>query len=269
MQVPNANLDFAQFQLRFIDKLPTTFVRFSDGELEILRNNPLSIANGVVTWRLGTLDGKYPEHDNKSFVPERDAVLRADLISSAQYKSEGYFKGVPASNNNAVIDRDYMTQLNGGSVDGLTFSDLFINENYIRFIENILPIFLENSNVMFLANFRADLSKLSDKWAHLPLQDNAFPNYDELIPKLLMELSSVAPGSMILSSASSLSNVLGHKLHEIRPDISFVDVGTSLNPFVGLGEATRAYQTQLLPWTLKNVSRKLKYRLFGNHKMRW
>jgi hypothetical protein len=269
MQVPNAKRDFEQFRLRFINKIPTTFVRFSDGELEILRDNPLSIVNGVVNWRLGTLDGKYPEHDNKSFVPERDSVLRADLISSARYKSEGYFKGVPAFSNNAVIDREYMTQLNGGHVDGLTFSDLFINENYLRFLEDILPIFLANPNVIFLANFRADLSKLTDEWTHLPLQDNAFPNYEEVLPKLLMKLSSVTKESIILSSASSLSNVLGHKLHEIRPDISFVDVGTSLNPFVGLGEATRAYQTQLLPWTLNNVSRKLKYQLFGNHRMKW
>ena len=269
MQVPNVKSDFEQFRMRFVERVPTTFVRFSDGELEILRDNPLSIVNGVVNWRLGTLDGKYPEHDNKSFVPERDIALRADLISSAEYKSEGYFKGIPASSNNAIIDRDYMIQQNGGRVDGLTFSDLFINENYLRFLEDILPIFLAKSNVVFLANFRADLSRLSDKWTHLPLQDNAFPSYEEVLPKLLMRLSSVTTGSMILSSASSLSNVLGHKLHEIRPDISFVDVGTSLNPFVGLGEATRAYQTQLLPWTFKNFSRKLKYQLFGNHKMKW
>lgn len=269
MQGPNAKRDFEQFRLRFINKLPTTFVRFSDGELEILRDNPLSILNGVVNWRLGTLDGKYPEHDNKSFVPERDVVLRADLLSSARYTSEGYFKGVPASSNNANIDRDYMIQQNGGRIDGLTFSDLFINENYLRFLEDILPIFLANSNVLFLANFRADLSNFSDNWTPLPLQDNVFPIYEELLPKLLMKLSSVATGSMILSSASSLSNILGHKLHEIRPDISFVDVGTSLNPFVGLGEATRAYQTQLLPWTFKNASRKLKYQLLGNHRMKW
>jgi hypothetical protein len=269
MQVPNPNSDFDAFRLRFLKGIPTTFVRFSDGELEILRDNPLSILNGVVSWRLGTLDGRYPEHDNKSFVPERDAELRSDLCASARYVSKGYFKGVPASSNKAVGDRDYMVQLNGGRIDGLSFSDLFINENYLRFLDEILPVFMAKPNVIFLANFRANLSKLNDDWTHLPLQDNAFPDYDVILPRLLTTLSAAEGRSVILSSASSLSNILGHKLHEIRPDISFIDVGTSLNPFVGLGEATRAYQTQLLPWNSKNISRKLKYQLFGNHRMKW
>lgn len=269
MPVPTANNEFDQFRLRFLKGIPTTFVRFSDGELEVLRGNPLSILNGVVNWRLGTLDAKYPEHDNKSFVPERDGALRADLTASALYRSEGYFKGVPTSSNKAVGDRDYMIQLNGGDKDGLSFSDLFINENYLNFLNNILPIFLANVNVMFIGNFRADLSRLSDMWTHLPVQDNAFPNYEVVLPRLLTKLSSAEMSSVILSSASSLTNILGHKLHEIRPDISFIDVGTSLNPFVGLGEATRAYQTQLLPWNSRNISRKLKYQLFGNHRMKW
>ena len=269
MQVPNANSDFDRFHLRFLKGVPTTFVRFSDGELEILRNNPLSILNGVVNWRRGTLVGKYPEHDNKSFVPERDGALRADLLASARYRADGYFKGIPTSSNKAVDDRDYMVELNGGRNDGLSFSDLFINENYLRFLQEMLPIFLAIPNVIFLANFRADLSRLSDKWTHVPLQDNAFPDYEAVLPGLLTKLSSAKTSSVILSSASSLSNILGYKLHEIRPDISFIDVGTSLNPFVGLGEATRAYQTQLLPWNSKNTSRKLKYQLFGNHRMKW
>lgn len=269
MEKISAKRHFDELLSRIANQIPTTYVRFSDGELEILRGNPFSIVNGVVTWRLGILQGGYPEHDNKSFVPDRDAILRADLMESARYHSEGFYKGVPASSNKAVVDRDYMIQLNGGRTDWLTFSDLFINENYLRFLEDLLPLFLANPNVFFLGNFRANLSEMSEKWTHVPLQDNAFPDYEVVLPGLLKKFSSLEADSVILSSASSLSNILGHKLHEIRPDISFIDVGTSLNPFVGLGEATRAYQTQLLPWNSKNISRKLKYQLFGNHRMKW
>jgi hypothetical protein len=269
MKKPEAKRDFQELRSRFINNIPTTFVRFSDGELEILRNNPLSITDGVVRWRLGTLDGRYPQHDNKSFVPERDIVLRSDLIASARYKSNGYFKGVPASSNKAAVDRNYMIDLNDGDFLGLTFSDLFINENYLGFIKDVLPLFLENPNVAFVGNYRASLSKLSETWSHVPIDDNVFPVYEAIFPKLLETLTDLEPGSVVLSSASSLSNTLGHQLHQARPDITFVDVGTSLNPFVGLGEATRAYQTQLLPWSPKNASRKLKYQLLGSHRMKW
>jgi hypothetical protein len=269
MEKPEAKRDFQELRSRFMNNIPTTFVRFSDGELEILRNNPLSITDGVVRWRLGTLDGKYPQHDNKSFVPERDTLLRSDLFASARYKSNGYFKGIPVSSNQASIDRDFMIDLNGGNIDGLTFSDLFINENYFAFIDNVLPLFLQTKKVFFVGNFRANLSKLSEKWSHVPIDDNVFPVYEAIFPKLLETLTELEPGSVVLSSASSLSNTLGHQLHQARPDITFVDVGTSLNPFVGLGEATRAYQTQLLPWSPKNASRKLKYQLLGSHRMKW
>lgn len=269
MATPEARRDFELIRTRFLNNVPTTFIRFSDGELEILRNYPLSITDGVVQWRLGTLDGKYPQHDNKSFVPERDHLLRSDLIASAKYRSDGFFKGIPTSSNRAKLDRNYMVELNGGDIYGLTFSDLFINENYWDFIKDVLPIFLERPNVTFVGNFRSNLSGLSERWSHVPIEDNIFPIYEYVFPRLLGTLSGLPPGALVLCSASSISNNLGHQLHQMRPDITFLDVGTSLNPFLGLGEATRAYQTQLLAWSLKNASRKLKYRLLGNHKIKW
>jgi hypothetical protein len=162
-----------------------------------------------------------------------------------------------------------MIDLNGGDVQGLTFSDLFINENYRAFIKELLPLFLQNQNVTFVGNFRSNIPKLSEKWSHLAISDNVFPVYEDLFPKLLKTLTELDVNALVLSSASSISNTLGHQLHRARPDITFVDVGTSLNPFIGLGQATRAYQTQLLPWSPKNVSRKLKYQLLGNHRMKW
>jgi hypothetical protein len=269
MREPNSKDDFNELTSRILKFTPTTFIRFSDGELEVLRNNPLSINNGVVKWRLGTLNAKYPPHDNKSFVPERDHKLRSDLISSARYRARGFFKGVPTSSNKASLDRDYMIGLNGGSVENLTFSDLFINENYLRFLRETLPFLQESGRVAFLGNFRAQVSAVSPKWSHIKLQDNVFPIYEAVLPGLLENLGALRDGSIILSSASSLSNILGHKLHLLRPDISFIDVGTSLNPFVGLGQTSRAYQTQLLPWVPKHLASKLKYQLLGNHKMRW
>jgi hypothetical protein len=269
VQQPFPEKDFEYFLFRFRSNIPTTYVRFSDGEIEILRNHPLSITNGVVDWRLGRLDAKYPEHDNKSFIPERDRLLRIDLLESALYRANGYFKGVPTSSNNAKKDRDYMIHLNGGITKRLTFADLFINENYKRFLHEILPYFVKKNNVTFLGNYRANVSAVSKKWSHIPIEDNLFPKYEEVAPQILGTLRELTSESIVLSSASSLSNILGSKLHKARPDITFVDVGTSLSPFMDLGKATRAYHSQLLPWSPKNTTMKLNYLIFGNHKMKW
>jgi hypothetical protein len=82
-------------------------------------------------------------------------------------------------------------------------------------------------------------------------------------------LINVPKSSLVLSSASSLSNILGHKLHTLRADLTFIDVGTSLNHLIGLGRSSRAYHTQLEPWTFRTLRPKVLYRLFGGHRIKW
>ena len=51
--------------------------------------------------------------------------------------------------------------------------------------------------------------------------------------------------SVFLISASSLSNMIIHKCYEAYPNNTYIDVGSSLNPFIpGIG-SRRAYMSQL------------------------
>ena len=58
---------------------------------------------------------------------------------------------------------------------------------------------------------------------------------------ILNNLFDIPSGSLILSSASSLSNIIGFELFNQRNDITFLDIGTSINDLIGLQEITRTY----------------------------
>jgi hypothetical protein len=80
---------------------------------------------------------------------------------------------------------------------------------------------------------------------------------------------NVPKNSLILSSASSLSNIVGYKLNSMRKDLTFFDIGTALHDLVGLNSFIREYQMVLLPNNPKNIYRKIRLRLQKNNKLKW
>lgn len=268
-RLPDSKEHFRIFLNKLQNQDPFSFVRFSDGELEILRNHTLVIEEGAVHWSKGSFRADYPAHDFKEFIPGRDIQLRQDLTDSATYLGENFFKGVPTKSNRASRDRDFLVSLNGGTYSNLTFSDLLINENYKPFLLKALPQIIQRENVFVLANFRANVHALDGSWKHIEVQDNIFGSYLNVIDDLMDFLSGLPASSTVLSSASSLSNIVGHKLHKFRPDVTFIDIGTSINHLIGMGSTSRAYHSQLEPWSLVSFSRKIQYYILGSHKIRW
>jgi hypothetical protein len=217
------------------------FIRFSDGEVEVLRNRYLEIDSGVTVFRGRTFGNKFPEYDSKRFDPERHAQIRRDLLASAMMRAPNYFKGLPSKHNRAIIDREFLVRLNGGMCEFITFSDLLMNSNYPKFRRDIVPLFGKIENLAVMANYRAKLGGELAHAQHLPVEDNFFENYDEVMTGIFDRVSSLPEKTVVLSSASSLSNIIGMKLYRSRPDISFIDVGSAINDLLGLDSTTRAY----------------------------
>lgn len=232
--------DLEKIRQNLLTKTPFTFVRFSDGEIEILRNRYLKIAKGETVFRGAKFSNQFPIHDQKVFDPMIHADLRADLLSSACYTAQDYFKGIPTTHNRALADREFLLRLNGGMDDQITFSDLLVNSNYQRFLQEVVPTFSNFADIYVVANYRA---KLQDELAEASLvsvPDNFFANYARVKADVLFRLSEAPIGALILMSASSLTNVIGHELRQRRDDLTLIDVGTSLNHLLALGN-TREY----------------------------
>lgn len=262
-------LDFNLINSLLNRHIPFTFIRFSDGEMEIIFNCKLVIEDGAVEWRGRRNPAEYPIFDSKTFFPERDHEFRACLIESAEFCANKFFKGIRTHRDLGDRDRQKMIELNGGGLKGLTFTDLLINENWRPFLSKTVPLILNRDNVIFLGNFRARPKMIKDSIYHIQIGDDVIPNFQNELRSVMDELSQLPKGSTVLSSASSLTNLVGHRLFRLRPDITFIDVGTSLNPFIGLEEGKREYHSQILPWSFRNAKAKALYYSLGSHKMRW
>ena len=250
-------------------KSPITFVRFSDGETEILKNNPLVINENGVSWSKGNLAVRYPTYDHKEFIPERDGELRADLIRSVQHSGPGYVKGVPARHNASFLDKSVVVDLNRNGEDDLTFADLFLNSNFRYFRSELVPLFDKFDSKIVVANFRSSVKNLGNGWKFISLPDGIFQNYSATRDQVIKELRGVEEGSIVLSSASSLTSVIGHQMHRNRPDVTFLDIGTSLHDLLDLNMGIRSYHYEVLPWTMGNARRKARYLISRERRLKW
>ena len=261
--------DLEMLRGRLLDRLPFTFIRFSDGEMEILRGSKLVLGSQGVEWSKGKSSFIYPSFDHKHFDPEADGDLRAQLLMAASYQSDFFFKGVPALHNKAPEDKRRMVTLNGGTEINLTYADLLINSNYRRFLSDVLPILRDRNDVLLVGNHASRPDLLNPNWGFLPVPDGVFQRHQSFVDHALAHIREGPANRVILSSASSISNILGHQLHLLDSSITFIDIGTALHEQLGLSGAKRAFQSQLMPWSPKSAKDKLAYFIFGGHRFKW
>jgi hypothetical protein len=244
--------DFNLLKTMLEENRPFAFTRFSDGEMFILQNKKLILAEDhFIT---GEISGrnKYTVEELKSFLPERDQDKRRHLVESYKFNSENYFKGIPTKAEGHVGDENfkYMIDLLGGDFTNLTFANLLINGNYKRFVEEIIPI-LSRKKVYYIVNEKAELDNIPFdlEGKFLIGNDCMNRNYNLTsdLPKFISK--NKIKNCVFLFSAASLSNLLIYEAHKIEPDNTYLDIGSCLNPLLNL-EGWRYTRGYLLDyWT--------------------
>ena len=269
MSIMSSKTHFAFFEQRLSSRTPFVFVRFSDGEIEVLKNNSLKIGAEGVSWSKGTSQHVYPNFDFKTFEPDLHQMFRQDLMNSATQRAKNYFKGTPARHNRALGDRDWLVSLNGETLENLTFADVFLNSNFLKFRKRIIPLFKNFPEVYVLGNFRMQPELVNSSWKHITIPDDFIADYENVLSSVMDAVCNVKKDSLVLASASSLTNIVGSKIVFSRPDLTYIDIGTSMHDLMGMGGNVREYHSLLLPWTLRSFKSKLGYYLSGSHKIRW
>lgn len=269
LHIPDPVADLERFIENLKSRKPFTFIRFSDGEIEILRNRYLEINEGVTVFRGQTFNNDFPAYDAKRFDPETNKDLRHDLLRSAMMRQNRFFKGVPAAHNRAEVDRDFLLRLNGGMSEMITFSDLFLNSNYPLYRERLVVEFSRYESVAVIANYRSVASGVLAGARVIPVGDNFFASYQEALSSVMEGCLELPESSLVLSSASSLTNIVGMLLYEQRPDLTFLDIGTSLNDLLGLDSKTRAYHQLYKGDSDSGFMKGLRYKLSKEYQLKW
>jgi len=236
--------EFEKFKKKLESKENFAFSRFSDGELHMLQNMYFKITDDhfVEGDKVGYC--RYTKEEHKEFDPERHKFYRDKLEESFTFKKPNYFKGICAEADVGEEDFKWQLELNGNITEDLTFSNVFINANYPRFINEIFPL-LKERKIIFVVNEKADVSGLNlDVIKTFKVGSNCIVNDYHLskdIPDYIEE--NGIEDAVILCSAASLSNFIIHEGFKSSDKNTFLDIGSALNPFIGLEgwQYSRAY----------------------------
>lgn len=129
--------EFDKFYTKIKEHTPFSFSRWADGELWILENKSYSLSPSSYGYL-------YPE-DQKEFDAMKHQFHREKLWAAFKYKADNYYIGITTNSDVNILGyspRDWMIENSGSNIENITFANLFINSNYRRFREAILPLFL-------------------------------------------------------------------------------------------------------------------------------
>ena len=225
-----------------------SFARFSDGEVFVMQNKTLVLAENHFNLDGRIVGGRYIAEEQKEFVPEKHSFYRDKLIEAFQFKKKNYFKGVSCRCCIGEADFKYQLDLHGGDDDSLTWSNLFINANYPSFVKKMLPS-LKGKKIVLVCNKIADLEILKTDLELNIVKDfrvgsNCMVNDYGLIEEMKEWISkNDIEDHVFLFSAASLSNYLSHQLFEFNDKNTYMDIGSTLNPVMKMEgwKASRDY----------------------------
>ena len=210
---------------------PFAFSRWADGELWILQDKSYSLSP--------TSHGYTNPEDQKHFNAELHKFHSTKLWDAFRYKSKNYHIGITTGSDANILEginpRDWMIKHSGSDIDNITYANLFINSNYNDFRMEVLPV-LEEYETIIMCNENAKLNEFDNIIKDFRVGSNCIINDDDKIQKILEYTAETKPkGKLFLFCASSLGNICIHKLHQIAPNNTYLDLGSALNPDLSLG----------------------------------
>lgn len=211
---------------------PFAFNRFSDGELFILQNKELILdANQV---KVGEKVGKalYQAEDFKHFDPALHSFHRERLVDAFRFQAKNYFKGLSCRCCVGEENFDWQLKFHGAEDHNFTWANLLVNGNYPRFIHEMYPLFTSFKTVV-VCNEKADVSVFSSVVKSFRVGSNAMINDYGLIEDMKQWIAQFdIKGHLFLFSASAFSKLAIHQLYAFSNTNTYIDMGTTLNPFM-------------------------------------
>jgi hypothetical protein len=251
----NYKEEFNKLRDLILNGIPFGFSRFSDGEVSILRNKTVVLAEdhfiqGDIHGDKKVYANSYMPEEQKSFIPFHNKREYEKLTEAFKFKKHNYIKGIPGQNSlDGGESWKFCTELYGpDDWENLSFSNLMINGNYSRFINEILPIF-PKKNIVLVANENSKLDKLPfEVKKFFPVGSNCMVNNFDL-PQEIGEWikTNDIKDHLFLFSAATLSNFLCYDLFKEYDDNQYMDIGSSLGPLLQL-EGWKSSRTYLLAY---------------------
>lgn len=215
--------DFISMLNRLKENKPFSLSRYGDGEFSIIIGQPINILNKA--------NGEF------KYVPNSDdEKYRENLIKSFKYQHKNYYVGIGCPCCIGVDNFNRMRDESEQPEDQLTWANIFVNNNYLNFQENFIPE-LGNHKTVLIANKKAKLDKLPFKPAkQFFVGSNAWKDDYTLIERIKNYIHQEKIRNYVfLIAAGPLANILVYQLHMFEKNNIYLDIGSTLDPYLGLG----------------------------------
>ena len=153
-------------------------------------------------------------------------------MESFKYNHHDYYVGIccPCCQPKAHIT--WMIENVG--TKNVTWANIFVNSNYDFFVDNFIPEFDKwEGNVILFANKIGENNTLPFKVdTYYPLELEAWkePHLTRIIEDS-KQLCGELDNQLFLFSAGPLGNILAHELHKHNPNNTYIDIGSTINPW--------------------------------------
>ena len=208
-----------------------SFSKFCDGEWAIMTGTPMpEVQHGEWTF----------DPDN-----EYDAMLRNALVSAFQYNNPRYYIGISGP---AVWGAPtFLSMLHNSQQpsERITWADIFVNCNYKTYVDRMVPLYSRKPVVLF-CNEDADISAVPfDVVKKFTVQDRAWRSGLGLIEEAKRYvIDNDVKDHYFLFCCGPIGNVLCAALTDLEEDNTYLDVGSTLNPYLKLDKYFRDYYNE-------------------------
>lgn len=199
-----------------------SLARFGDGEMIAMRGE--AIASGCGEWITNGPDPRY-------------TTARAQLHRSFTYKDPGYYVGIACPCCVGTDNFNKMRAESGQDEDQLTWANIFVNSNYTYFIENFIPIF-QKKKVILVGNSNSQYTNLPFSGNFIGVEYDAWVKNSNLINDLK---DPNLKDFLFLFACGPLGKILAQQLWEFNKENTYLDIGSTLHPWMGGDLNIRGY----------------------------
>ena len=150
------------------------------------------------------------------------------LKKSFVFKDDDYYVGIscPCCQGN---DHQKMKEASGQDDDHLTFANIFVNANYPLYKDIFINEFKKN-DIHLIANKKSKIENLPFKLENFyPIEYDAWSHNINIIDEIL---NQDLKNKLFLFCAGPFGNILAHQLWENNKKNVYLDIGSTLNPWL-------------------------------------
>jgi len=212
----NYSQEFYNLLNKIKNKEYICFLRYNDGELNILKKNNYKSRE----YEINYLDDKLFYHQfEKTFL----------------VKDKNYIIGIPCiCCEEKDKFRNYILKNYEINNEQLTYANLFNNSNYYKFKYELLPI-IKNYDIILICNEDSKIINLLKKGYHIKKviyipKYNAFKQFDKINTQIInYTVQNKINNHMYLFCSGFLSNILIYNLYNIEKNNYYIDIGSSMD----------------------------------------